>query len=219
MMAAPVEVVQVSPLADQGIMQRLSRLEQNVGGIEGDVAGLQAEMTAARPKIDKIDTLESKFQQLSLKLEPISKVAPSAKPVAAKKPAAKMATAKTTVIPKATPPVSLAGKAVKVNGLRIGEQPGGKTRIVLDTSGPAKLKYDVDNVEKILVVEVPATWAAATAKTLSNSPLVASYAAENDENGSRLIVQLKAPVTVLTSAQVDPDKTGGHRSYLDLQKK
>lgn len=224
MTTAPVEAVEAVPMADQSFIERLNHLEQNVGGLEADVAGLQTQMTAAQPKLDKVDKLEGSFKQLSLQLDRIDKSYPKA---AAAPKTIKPAPAKNAVTPKlapkALPPVATAPKAAgakpKIEGVRIGEQAGGKTRIVLDATAPAKIKYDIDNTEKILVIEIPgASWSAATARTLSNSPLVTSYTAETDAAGSRLIVQLKQAAKVTVSGQVDPDRTGGNRSYLDLQR-
>ena len=219
MMAAPVEAVESYEMADASMAERLNHLERNV-------AGLQAEMSAARPQIEKINALEGNFRQLSLQLDRIDKTYPTVK--ASAKAPMKKSTAplglKKAAAPKATPPIAAAAKApataLKVERVRVGEQAGGKVRIVLDTTAPAKLKYDIDNVEKILVIEVPsASWGTALSRTLQGSPLVSSYTAENDAAGSRLIVQLKDAAEVVTSAQVDPDKTGGYRAYLDLRKK
>jgi hypothetical protein len=107
-----------------------------------------------------------------------------------------------------------------VRNLRVGEKNGGVTRIVLDTNSPARLNYDLDNNEKILVIEVPDSgWAAQKSASLTSSPLVASYKAESDKTGSRLILQLKKEATVLSTARLAAGKGSGDRVYLDIAPK
>ncbi len=241
--AVPVEPVlaaATTPLSDAALAERVGRLEQNMGGIESDVANLQAEVTEARPRLAKVETMERHFRQLSLELDRINQtydvaasahepvVAPQVKPVpkAIPKPvpapvvkaAPKAEPVKAAPKPKAEP-AAKAG-ALKVNQVRIGEQPSGKTRIVLDSNQPAKINYDIDNGEKILVIEVPgAAWDAQQSATLKNSPLVSSYKAESDAAGSRVILQLKADAQVLGTSRLGPAKGAGHRVFLDLGKK
>lgn len=107
-----------------------------------------------------------------------------------------------------------------VRNMRVGEKNGGVTRIVLDTNSPARLNYDLDNNEKILVIEVPdAGWAAQKSASLTQSPLVASYKAESDKTGSRLVLQLKKEATVLSTARLAAGKGSGDRVYLDIAPK
>lgn len=107
-----------------------------------------------------------------------------------------------------------------VRNMRVGEKSGGVTRIVLDTNSPARLNYDLDNNEKILVIEVPdAGWAAQKSASLTQSPLVASYKAESDKTGSRLVLQLKKEATVLSTARLAAGKGSGDRVYLDIAPK
>jgi hypothetical protein len=51
------------------------------------------------------------------------------------------------------------------------------------------------------------------------SPLVASYKAESDKTGSRLILQLKKEATVLSTARLAAGKGSGDRVYLDIAPK
>jgi hypothetical protein len=229
--------------ADPALVQRINRLETHVGsldanmsGLESDVADLQTDMTRAKPQLAKIDSMERHFRQLSLELDRIDTtygVAPTkaAKPVplvpqkeqrAAPKPQPVEAKPLPPVSEKkaAPAPAKAASGPLKVQQVRVGEQAGGKTRIVLDTTSPAKISYDIDNGEKILLVEVPnAAWAAQQSQTLKNGGLVSSYKAQSDASGSRLIVQLKGPAQVVSTSRLDPTKDAGHRVFLDLAKK
>lgn len=226
-------------VTDPALIQRMNRLENQVGGIdanvsglESDVAGLQADMTQARPRLEKIESMEKHFRQLSLELDRINNtygVAPTAAPPKSVPKAEKVAPKPKPVQAKPLPPVAekktapapakAASGQLKVQQVRVGEQAGGKTRIVLDTTSAAKINYDIDNGEKILLIEVPdAAWAAHQAQTLKNGGLVSSYKAESDGAGSRLIVQLKGPAKVTGTSRLAPENGAGHRVFLDLAK-
>lgn len=242
--STPMEVVheRVVPVADPQLAQRLSRLEQNVGGIqsnvsglESDVAGLQEEVTSIRPRVAKVEAIEKHFRDLSLELDRINKtydMAPTARSVKTEaaapapkavesKPLAPVAEVKKPVVAKKAPVAKAATLApLKVQKVRIGEQASGKTRIVLDTTAPAKITYDIDNGEKILVIELPgAAWEAQKSQTLKNSGLVASYASEGHDGGSRMIVQLTDAAQVVSTSRLDPAEGAGYRVFLDLAKK
>ncbi len=107
---------------------------------------------------------------------------------------------------------------LQVTGVRVGEHPG-KTRLVLDLSGPAsKYTADLDNDEKILLVDLPATsWSGASSKVFSNSPVLKSYSAQSVEGGgTRLAIELKRAVKVSLSAAMKPNAVHGHRVVFDL---
>lgn len=228
---------------DPALVRRMERLENhvdsldaNVSGIESDVAGLQTDMTKAKPQLAKVDTMERHFRQLSLELDRINNTygveASAPKTAPAKVEKAQLAPKPKAVEAKPLPPVSEAkanpkpvtvkksSAPLQVQQVRVGEQTNGKTRIVLDTSAAAKISYDIDNGEKILLIEVPnAGWAAKQTQTLKAGGLVSSYKAESDANGSRLIVQLKGPAQVVSTSRLDPSDGAGYRVFLDLAKK
>jgi N-acetylmuramoyl-L-alanine amidase len=112
-----------------------------------------------------------------------------------------------------TPPAAMASSVMDI---RIGEHPG-KTRIVLDVRGKTGFTADLDNQEKILVAELPeAGWNATAQKTLSSSPLIASYRTEAlDNGGTLLIVQLKKSASIAYKGAMD-DPGKGQRLIIDL---
>lgn len=116
-----------------------------------------------------------------------------------------------------TAPAPSVASGVSVMDIRIGEHPG-KTRIVLDVSGQSPFTADLDNQEKILVVEIPqAGWSAALQQTLSASPLISSYRIERlDNGGTMLILQLKKAASVSYKGTMNDAKTGGQRLIIDL---
>ncbi len=107
------------------------------------------------------------------------------------------------------------GQAV-VNSVRLGDHPG-KTRLVLDMTGASKYKVDVDNNEKLLLIELSdAGWSAAQQKVLNN-PLVKGYTTQAGPNGGTMLaLELKKPVKVLGSSALKPNGQTGHRIYFDL---
>jgi hypothetical protein len=116
--------------------------------------------------------------------------------------------------PKPEPPAS-AGPAV--TGIRTGLQPKGITRIVLDLSGPTTHHSDLDNEEKLLLVEMPeAGWSAALNGTFADAPLLVSWTTEPlpDGKGTRLVLQLRDKVEIVS----DSSLTGPARIVLDLKK-
>jgi hypothetical protein len=116
--------------------------------------------------------------------------------------------------PKPEPP-ALAGPAV--TGIRTGLQPKGITRIVLDLSGPTPHHSDLDNEEKLLLVEMPeAGWSAALNGTFADAPLLVSWTTEPlpDGKGTRLVLQLRDKVQIVSDSSLN----GPARIVLDLKK-
>lgn len=238
--AAPAKQVQKAP--DETMMpqnpvpevsketldgERLSMIEARVSRLEGDVA-------AAKPTLQKMDAMQNHFRALSLELDRIEasyNVTADAQQVPPKPVAPKP----THVIaqqnmPQAASPKPVQKPAVKaeksapvnpseaaVTAIRIGEQKGEVTRIVLDTTKPANMKFDLDNGEHILMVELPGNkWAAAKSMDLKSSPMVKSFTASSDETGAHLVIQLKMTAKVQTTARLNPSGAYGHRVYLDV---
>ncbi|MBL8639906.1 MAG: hypothetical protein JNK24_06075 [Alphaproteobacteria bacterium] len=108
-----------------------------------------------------------------------------------------------------------------VTGVRIGPQKNGATRIVLDTTQPSAIHYDLDNGEKILVIDLPKNnWKSDADKMIKGGAgdtlLVSSYHASEDENGAHLILKLKDASKVTATARLSPSGGYGHRVYIDV---
>lgn len=120
------------------------------------------------------------------------------------------------------PPVPLSVQAsggVQATGLRIGEH-ADKTRLVIDATGDVAYRHDLDNGEKLLIVELPgATWTGQKQWTSERAPLIASYTAQPlaDGQGSRLIIQLKQEASVVYESALAGDGQNGRRIVLDLR--
>ncbi len=227
--APPValEPVTTQPLPD--LAARVSTLETNV-------AGLQTDMQAAKPKLEKVDAIDRKFRELSFELnaidqrqtmtqaqnsapvmrdavktEPVKKEAAPKMAATAdvKKPEVKRTEAKKADVKKTSGPL-------QVQQLRIGAQ-ADKTRLVLDTSAPARISYDLDNAEKILIVTIPkAQWGTAVKGAATSNPLIAAWQANKADDSVQLVLQLKQPVKILGSNQLAATSTASDRVYLDL---
>jgi hypothetical protein len=147
---------------------------------------------------------------IPLKMEPAAK--PEAKP--AEKPEVKAAAG----AEEKTKPVAV-NEPVKVKLVRIGDEPG-KTRIVLDVTGKTNFSYDLDNAERIMIIDLDAKeWAAAAGADFAKSPLVSSYTAQAVEGGKcRMILQLRESVKVEAAQTLNPVGDKGDRIMIDLVK-
>lgn len=115
---------------------------------------------------------------------------------------------------KASP--SNSGTTVK--GIRFGKYKG-RDRVVLDLSKNADFRYDLDNNEKLLIVELPkASWSTQMAKQIKNSSAIASYTAQPGINGgTQLIFSLKKAVRVSQARPLPPNSQYGHRIFMDIE--
>lgn len=144
---------------------------------------------------------------------------PVAPPVTAAAPASPPA-AVAVPTPSAPQQAAPAASGVNVSAIRIGEHPD-KIRIVLDLTGKTGFRADLDNGEKILVVELDnAGWAAAAQKTFAPSdPLFSSYKTEKmGDNGTMLIVQLKKTSSIAYKSAVGDAAAGTGKIIIDLKK-
>ena len=105
-----------------------------------------------------------------------------------------------------------------VTGVRVGVHPD-RTRIVLDLSGPTTFQTDLDNGERILLVDLPETlWRAPEGQNASGKSLVSAWSAQSahEGKGTTAVFQLSGPVKILTSSTLRPDGKSGDRIVIDL---
>ncbi len=108
--------------------------------------------------------------------------------------------------------------AAKLANIRMGEHPG-KTRFVMDVGSQTPFSYDLDNEERVLVIELPeAQHEQKMTATISQSPYISSYVTQASEKGSRIIVQLKQPVKVIAAETIGATPMQGQRIYFDIGK-
>lgn len=114
-------------------------------------------------------------------------------------------------------PVVSDGPNVVVS-LRRGEHPG-KTRLVLDMKQKAKVKYDLDNDEKLLLIELPGVgWDTKTQEAFKNHPLIKSFSAQgSSKDGTTVAIELHKSAKVLLSTVLGPNSTNpNYRYVIDL---
>lgn len=174
-------------------VQPVETMELRVARLEGEVGALRREMQLILPELRQL-------------------IAQKQAQAAVVKPQAVVAQAK--LKPSVHAPVSQG--VAKLTGIRAGEHPG-KTRLVMDTGSKTPFHYDLDNTEKVLIIELPEASSAGTplSATLSKSPFVQSYALQATDKGSRVVIQLKQPVKVAAS-EIGATNGVGHRIVFDL---
>ncbi len=110
------------------------------------------------------------------------------------------------------------GKVEK--NLRVGEHKD-KVRLVLDSNQPLKYFADLDNDERLMIIELPsAKWVGKMSATLGSSNLIESYSIDpiNGGKGSMIILSLKKGTSVINEGSLSPDKSSPyHRIYIDLK--
>ncbi|MCD8526467.1 MAG: hypothetical protein LRY62_04755 [Alphaproteobacteria bacterium] len=206
--------------------------------VERDVQSLRDDFKKLLPPLSNLIVADKNLDQTIADIEAKNAIEPAAgavTPHAAAMPKAmaapmRMAGAQPVSAPKATPApmvqekpaVTMASAAVgggsAVNNLRLGEHPG-KTRLVLDLTGPSTYRTDLDNNEKLLLVQIPkASWSAEQRKSLSGHPLVAGYTAQPGvDGGTTLAIELRKPVKIGANSALPPNATyQNHRIFIDL---
>lgn len=192
--------------------------------LETRVSALEQQMKTAQPTLKKVEAMETHFKALSFELDKIAETYKIEEPVAENLKASSPVTVAPAPQPAEKPVEKREVKKAapvptgfSVTSVRIGEQTKNITRIVLDTTKPAEINYDLDNVEGLLVIEIPkAGWSTTTSQVFQKSPMVKSFKALDDEKGSRFVADLKQKAKVVATARLSPSGTSGHRVYIDI---
>jgi hypothetical protein len=105
----------------------------------------------------------------------------------------------------------------EVMKLRFGGEKG-TTRLVFDVAGSTPYRFDLDNGENILIIELPnASWGAARSWTAAKPDLVKSYSVQDMNGGSRVILQLTRPANVVKDMLLKAGSYKYDRIVLDLR--
>jgi len=223
--------------ADVPAMQRIAALEQAV-------MDLQQDYNRMMPIFNELITTNERIQGLLRQLAEDRQSPPSGAPVplsqrqgAAESMARQEPSAGEPVpayAPPSTPdayqgrrqaeeagvPVSqrsVPAPASTVQDVRIGEH-GNKTRLVLDLSDITEFDYDLDNNERLLIVQIPgAKWQGREQFVPPKSPLISSWTYHpSPGGGSALAIQLKKDARIV-EAQSLPGRGGKpSRVFLDI---
>lgn len=233
-----ITTTETAPAVPGSVEERIARLEQSVGSLREDYARIMpafASLNTTNERIslllDQIEGETGKRPVMPQETAAAPVVTPTAKPVtaAAMAPAAPMTattvtTTQTTTVAAPTaataePAAGTTGRDGSVTGVRIGEH-GNKTRLVFDLSAGNKpdFKYDLDNGEKLLMVDMPESgWQAATSGKSSVSPLVSGWSVQKGANGgSTVAIQLKADARVLSTEFLKAEGADPARLVMDI---
>lgn len=183
-------------------IKRLMAVEADIQNVLGELKKLTNEQSMVAPQ--PMRNANNNRPQI---ITPQSNVQPIRPPKAVSAP-------KKTYQKKSPPPVS-GGKA-SVYDVRVGEHPG-KSRIVLDVNTKTGFNVDIDNNEKIMIVELPdADWSTSMSRSFGRSPIISSYAVEPSGNGHMLIFQLKKAANITYKADIGALSGSGRRIVIDL---
>ncbi|MGE4313455.1 MAG: FimV family protein [Pseudobdellovibrionaceae bacterium] len=134
-------------------------------------------------------------------------------PVAAHKPMAKPTPVSVPAKAKAAPSKNVTGQAV-LNGLRFINDKG-VTQAIIDTGVEASYTTDLDNTEKLLVVELKGI-KAGSVKSGKGKGLISSYSVQPTNDGARIIYQLNGSSRIVKMGKMMPAGSYGHRILLSL---
>lgn len=239
----PLRGVNTTSLFADRITDRDDRLDR----LENAVQELRNDFDSMAPAITRLVAVEQDMQDLIVQLENLTleepapryqpapapvierqlPSAPQAAPPPAPNPTPAQALSTPTPLepapaitqaPASQPPKPAAGGNNNVYAMRVGVHPN-KTRIVLDVHNNTNYSLDVDNAEKLLIVELPnLKWDAIAQKTYNNTPFLQAHRVDsiNDGKGTRLIIQLSDPVSISYQGTMNGDRPGEKKIILDL---
>ncbi len=198
---APIEHTLPASAGNAGAQARLVQLEQQVAEMRND-------MSMMMPALTRLASVQTDLQAVLVgQIQPAAGASlPAQNPyqpgTGRPTPIAKsphQAAARPAAAPPPATPVaySQSSNGPLIKQVRFGEHPD-KTRIVLDMSAETTFKYDLDNGEKILMIELPqAGWKGQPESSTRNSALISSYSLMPDgQGGTRIIMQLRQDVQV-----------------------
>ncbi len=224
------------PLGTEEIRQRFDIMAQQITVMRQD-------MERVAPLLQRLAVMEESMRELSVALnsahansgniqQPASQpyAAPSNVPMATNTLPTQGALPNTAApMPSYTPPQYAAPAAVQkqaapppastsVQDIRFGKYKG-RDRIVLDLTKPAQFRYDLDNNEKLLIIDLPdASWGTQMAKKITSSGAVAAYNAQPGPNGgTQLIFSLKKNARVTQARALPPNQQYGNRIFMDIE--
>ncbi len=210
-----------SPAPEANLDARLDALEKAVTDLRGDYDRMMPAFNQLivmndriKDVLDKVQTIPSAEPTPAADPAPAQAQAAVAQPVQLGPQAVPAPTAEAP--PVATPAPAAAVSAATVKNVRIGEHPD-KTRIVIDLSAPAPFKAEVDNAEKILIVDIAAGQWEGPKEGKPRSALISSYSYQPGVNGnSVLAVQLKEPAKILSTRTLAASEGMGPRLVIDV---
>lgn len=220
--------------ADQLFAEKISDDDKRMDRIENAIVDMKREFDAVKPAIIRLTAVESDMQDLITQLQTLTGAPPATpegevtleappvedvkkgdivKPEAVKAEAAEEA----EEAPAAeTKPASAAGAAA-VKSIRSGSQDGA-VRLVLDLSGNAAYKRDLDNGEHVLTIDLADTaWTAPASGTFQKTGLLKSWSVKKTDTGVIAAIQLSGAATIAAEMTLPGKDGAGKRLVFDLK--
>lgn len=200
----------------KGDEARLDRLERAVQDMRNDFDRVEPAILRLMEIEGDIQDLVSELEQMNQNVASTTPMQEKSEPVMAPK-----TTAKTMAKPssskgfvKKSAPANT-GQPV-VYDLRVGEH-SDKTRIVMDVNAKTGFSVDIDNTERIMVVDLPnAGWSDKMSQSFGKSPFISSYKVEPSDNGHIVIFQLKKNARVGYKADLKGFEGTSRRLVIDV---
>jgi hypothetical protein len=191
----PDKVASLSAETSQDVNFRLIRMEK-------EVAGLRQDFDSLLPPLTKLIVADASLEQTINRLNE-NKSAANAAPAS-------------QAMNSIAPAAGSSPSGVAVQNIRLGDHPG-KTRLVMDLSGTSSFKAQIDNTEKILVVDLAtASWGLESQKTL-NSKIISGFKAQpSAQGGTTVAFELRNPVKITASEALPGGDGQSNRIYIDL---
>lgn len=121
---------------------------------------------------------------------------------------------------KHTPPKMENPNIIGVHHIRLGEH-ADKTRVVFDINGPAEYRYDFDDAENILLIELPQSkWQTHKSGKAKKADMIKSFSVQDmGAQGSMVVVLLQEGVRIKQDMLLKPSKNSPYnRLVFDLVK-
>lgn len=194
---------------------RLDRLERAVQDMRNDFDRVEPAILRLMEIEGDIQNLVSELEQLNQSAAPAAPMRTTSAPVMPPKTTAKaIASPSSKGFVKKSAPANT-GKPV-VYDLRVGEH-SDKTRIVMDVNAKTGFNVDIDNTERIMVVDLPnANWNSRMSQNFGKSPFISSYKVEPSGNGHIVIFQLKKNASVGYKADLKGFEGTSRRLVIDV---
>lgn len=183
-----------------------ANMEARVARLEGAVGALRSDYDRMMPAFASLNTTNQRILDILERMEEGGKTAPEKT----------VATSNAKVVTPADG--KGAGSGAAVTGLRIGEHPG-KTRLVFDLKDSAKPEfiYDIDNAEKILLVDLGGIrWLGADKGILKSSMIVGWNAQKSASGTASIVVELKKSAKIISSQYLKAEGKDPARLVLDI---
>ncbi len=202
----------------QDPMDRIERLERAV-------LALHKDLQVMGPAVQNLSKLEGQIKELKAQMLPVRSL--SSMPVMSGGQSAHNAPQRLVNAPSSgnmktmqhgsRSVASTTGQAI-VTGMRVGDH-ANKVRLVFDASKAISYSADIDNGEKIMVVDLPnSVWQGPTQERFGAGSPIKSYKVEKSGSGSIMVLQLRRSSSIVKKMVLDSLSGSGKRIVIDLSK-